>query len=73
MLEGIRAFHSIYAEAAEEVILFVDDYFGHGNLRNWASFTRSAAQLCREHRRASVDEEIARNVFALHGGGTDAS
>jgi DNA transposition AAA+ family ATPase len=73
VLEGIRAFHPIYADAPEQVILFVDDYFGHGNLRNWASFTRSAAQLCREHRRANVDEEIARNVFALHGGGIDAS
>jgi DNA transposition AAA+ family ATPase len=72
VLEGIRAFHPIYDGTEDEVILFVDDYFGHGNLRNWASFTRSAADLCAEHGRASVDEEIARNVFALHGGGVDA-
>jgi AAA domain-containing protein len=73
VLEGIRAFHPIYAHCEDEVILFVDDYFGHGNLRNWASFTRSAAELCGEHSREAVDEEIARNVFALHGGGVDAS
>jgi hypothetical protein len=72
VLEGIRPFHPVYAEAADEVILFVDDYFGHGNLRNWAAFTRSATELCRQHRRRAVDEEIARNVFALHGGGVGA-
>lgn len=55
------------------MILFVDDYFGHGNLRNWAAFTRSATELCRQHRRRAVDEEIARNVFALHGGGVGAA
>jgi DNA transposition AAA+ family ATPase len=72
VLEGIRAFHPVYAGADDELILFVDDYFGHGNLRNWAAFTHSAADLCRRHRRAAVDEEIARNVFALHGGGVGA-
>jgi DNA transposition AAA+ family ATPase len=73
VLAGIAAFHPIYAGVDENLILLVDDYFGHGNLRNWASFTRSASALCRRHRRTVVDEEIARNVFALHGGGVDAA
>ncbi len=73
VLEGIRAFHPIYNGVDDQLIVLVDDYFGHGNLRNWASFTHSAAALCRRHRRCVVDEEIARNVFALHGGGVDAS
>jgi DNA transposition AAA+ family ATPase len=68
----IHAYHPIYAEVDDALVVFIDDYFGHGNLRNWASFTRSAASLCRRHRRPVVDEEIARNVFALHGGGVDA-
>ena len=72
LLSGIRGYHAIYAEVPDELVLFIDDYFGHGNLRNWASFTHSAGALCRRHKRTSVDEEIARNVFALHGGGVDA-
>jgi DNA transposition AAA+ family ATPase len=73
VLEGIRTFHPIYKAVDDQLIVLIDDYFGHGNFRNWASFTRSAAALCRRHRRATVDEEIARNVFARHGGGVDAS
>lgn len=69
---GIRAFHPVYAGAEDELIRFVDDYFAHGNLRNWEAFTHSAADLCRRHRRSTVDEEIARDVFALHGGGIGA-
>ena len=37
-------------------------------LPDWASFTLSAAALCREHGRPRVDAEIARNTLALHGG-----
>lgn len=73
VLAGIRTFRSIYHAIDGELIVFIDDYFGHGNLRNRASFTRSAAALCQRHQRGTVDEEIARNVFALHGGGVDAS
>ena len=53
-------------------MLFIDTHFGHGNFRNWAAFTRSAQDLCCETGRAAVNEAIARNVFALHGGGADA-
>ena len=62
-------FHPIYAGVEPEVLLLVDDHFAHGNLRNWASFTHTAAKLCAEHGRARLDAEIARNTFALHGGG----
>ncbi len=72
LLAGIRNYHPIYTGVPDELVLFIDDYFGHGNLRNWASFTRSAAGLCRRHKR-TLDEEVARNVFALHGGGVDAA
>lgn len=73
LLSGIHGFHQVYEAAPDALLLFIDDYFGHGNLRNWASFTHSASALCRQHERTTVDEEIARNVFALHGGGVDAS
>lgn len=72
LLRAISDYHPVYAGIDDTLVLFIDDYFGHGNLRSWASFTRSAAGLCRRHRRPVIDEEIARNVFALHGGGVDA-
>ena len=63
----IGAFHPIYQGVDNELVLLVDDHFAHGNLRDWASFTYTAAKLCAEHRRHRLDEEIARNAFALHG------
>ena len=61
-------FHPVYARAAAEVLLFIDDHFAHGNLRDWAAFTDTAVQLCQAAGRNQVDEVIARNAFALHGG-----
>ena len=63
------SFHPIYDGVDPELLLLVDDHFGHGNLRYWAAFTHSATALCAEHGRDRLDEEIARNTFALHSGG----
>jgi hypothetical protein len=63
----IGAFHPIYHGVDGELLLLVDDHFAHGNLRDWASFTYTAAKLCAEHRRHRLDDEIARNAFTLHG------
>jgi len=65
----MRGYHPVYAEADDELLLFVDDQFAHGNLRHWASFTKSAARLCRHMARSTVDEQVVRNVFVLEGGG----
>jgi type II secretory pathway predicted ATPase ExeA len=73
VLRAIRAFHSIYQGAGDELIRFVDDYCGHGNFRNWASFTLSALDLCAELGRDRLDEQVARNAFALLGGGLGAA
>ena len=69
VLRIIPSYHPLYATASDELIRFIDLHCGHGNFRNWASFTLSARDLCREVGRAEVDEQIARNVFALLGGG----
>lgn len=74
--EIVRAVHDyrpIYAGASEELIRFVDDYCGHGNFRNWASFTMTALDLCTELGRERLDEQLARNAFALLGGGVGAA
>jgi DNA transposition AAA+ family ATPase len=55
--ELMGAFHPIYAGVDTEVLLLVDDHFGHGNLRNWASFTHTAAALCTEHGRPRLDRD----------------
>ena len=69
VLDLIPGYHPIYRGVADELIAFVDEHFGHGKFRNWASFTHSAQALCRQANRERVNEEVARNVFALHGGG----
>ncbi len=73
VLRAIRGFHAIYSGASEELIRFIDDYCGHGNFRNWASFTLSALDLCAELGRSRLDEQLARNAFALLGGGVGAA
>lgn len=73
VVEIMPAFHSIYREAEAEVLLLVDDYFGHGNFRNWAGFTATAAEICAGHGLETVDEKVARAAFAQHGGGIDAA
>ena len=66
--ELIGAFHPIYRGVeAVLMLLLVDDHFAHGNLRDWASFTYTAAKLCADHGRDRLDEEAARNAFTLHG------
>jgi hypothetical protein len=73
VLVTIPNFHPIYKATDPETILFVDDYFTHGNFRDWASFTLSAAELCKAAGEDKLTEAIARNVFALHGGGVNAA
>ncbi|MCD2191688.1 ATP-binding protein [Actinomycetospora soli] len=65
----LGALHPIYDNVDRELLLLVDDNVGHGNLRHWAAFTRSAVALCASTGRDRLDEEIARNVFAVHGAG----
>ena len=72
VLEMVRRYHPLYHDVSEDLVRFIDSHFGHGNFRNWAAFTRSAQTLCQQPGRGIVDEAIARNVFALHGGGADA-
>jgi hypothetical protein len=60
--------HPVYAAVAPELVLFVDEHFAHGNLHDWAAFTATAAELCQAAGRGRIDEAIARNAFALHGG-----
>lgn len=69
----IPGFHPIYKDASQDLIRFIDHYCGHGNFRNWASFTLSAVDLCAEVGRPRLDEQIARNAFALLGGGVSAA
>lgn len=41
----MRRYHPIYADAAEELLLDIDDVYAHGTLRDWAVFTHTAAAL----------------------------
>lgn len=73
VIEVVRLYHPLYYDAEGELISFVDDYCGHGNLRNWASFTLTALDLCHQNARPRLDEQVARNAFMLLGGGVGAA
>jgi hypothetical protein len=73
VVDVVRRYHPIYAGVEEELITFIDAYCGHGNFRNWASFTLTALDLCARSGRERLDEQVARNVFALLGGGVGAA
>jgi type II secretory pathway predicted ATPase ExeA len=65
----MRGYHSIYAEVPEELLLDIDDVYAHGNLRDWAVFTHTAAALCTEADRDTVDTAVIANACTLLGGG----
>ena len=67
--ELMGSYHPIYDGVDRELLLLIDDHVGHGNLRYWAGFTRSAVDLCAQTGRDRLDEEIARNTFAVLGSG----
>jgi hypothetical protein len=68
----IPTYHPLYDGVAAELLLLIDDHFAHGNLRHWAAFTKTAAELCAAAGAGRVDESVARNAFTLHGGGVSA-
>lgn len=61
-------YHRLYHGVDPELLLFVDDHFAHGNLRDWAGFTATAIELCEAAGLDTITEQIARNAFALEGG-----
>ena len=71
VLTGLPAYHPLHRNCPTELLGWVDDTFTHGNLRHWAAFSLSATQLAKENGTRVLDQQIARSVFALHGGGTD--
>ena len=66
--ELMGSFHPIYDGVDRELLALIDDHVGHGNLRHWAAFTHTAADLCARAERDRIDEEIVHNAFAVHGG-----
>ena len=53
----------------EELLLDIDDVYAHGTLRDWAVFTHTAAALCAEGDRDTVDAAAVANAYPLAGGG----
>jgi DNA transposition AAA+ family ATPase len=65
----MKDYHPIYYDASPEILLEIDDQYCEGNLRNWASFTITAAQICAETGRERIDPKVIANVNTLIGGG----
>lgn len=70
VLQHIPGYHPIYEDVDLELLVWIDERFAHGVLRDWAAFTKTAAALCAEQNRG-LDRAIVRLVFALHGGQPD--
>jgi hypothetical protein len=70
---AIPLYHPIYREVPADLVDLVDGRCAHGNFRNWAKFTHHALRLCQRTGRPRLDEEVARNVFRLLGGGSGAA
>jgi AAA domain len=71
ILGQLPGYHPLYETVDPGLIGWIDDVFAHGNLRDWAAFTLSAVALAQETGKPGLDEQITRNVFALHTGGPD--
>lgn len=67
----IRGYHPVYADCDPQLLTTIDDTFAHGMLRNWAVFTHTAVQLCREAGIPAVTTEVIANASALLGGGVN--
>ena len=66
----IPRYHGIYEQAVPELIELIDDQFAHGNFRKWAAFSMTAIDLCKKSKQETIDEEIVRRAFFIHGGGS---
>ena len=65
----MSVYHPIFAGVDDQLLALIDCRCAHGNFRKWAKFTHHAVHLCEAAQRDRVDEEVARNVFRLLGGG----
>ena len=68
----IRAYHPLFHDVDDELLLQVNTRFAHGIWRNWALFAATAHLLAGRAGRTRLDAELVANTFALHGGGPDA-
>jgi hypothetical protein len=64
----IPVYHPIYRDVPLSLIALVDESCAHGNFRTWAKFTHHAQRILERSGRHTLDEEVARNVFARFGG-----
>ena len=65
----IGDYHPIYTGIDPKILLEINSHQCEGNLRHWAAFTLTAAQLCDEAGRDRIDAEVIANTYALLGGG----
>jgi hypothetical protein len=68
VLKVLPGYHPLYAQSHPDLLSLVDESYAHGNWRAWASFTHTALELATQTGHGRLDEPLARNVFALHGG-----
>lgn len=68
VMRHMPKYHPLYAEIDQDLLLYIDDYYGHGNFRDWADFTVHAVDVCAQHDLPRVTVDVAKAVFALKTG-----
>jgi len=69
----IPVYHPIYRSVPLSLSALVDESCAHGNFRTWAKFTHHAQRILERSGGQTLDEEVARNVFARFGGSRRAA
>lgn len=68
VLKLMPTYHAVYTSVDLELLLHVDELYGHGNLGHWADFTVHAVRECANRDIASINAEVVKAVFAMKGG-----
>jgi len=65
LLRFLPRFHPLYESADPGLLRKVDRELGRGNLRSWAAFTKTAADLITEHGLDGLTTEVVDNALYL--------
>ena len=67
VLALIPTYHGIFKGVEPDLVRLIDDRFAAGNLRNWALFTVTAADICKASKTIHVSRDIALDAIARIG------
>jgi DNA transposition AAA+ family ATPase len=64
ILDLIPTYHPIYQNTDPDLLLEIDERIGHGRMRSWAAFTKTAADMCARNNTQQINAAITRSAIA---------